>query len=161
MFNLYGGQGMGTGAGGMNPNGQMGLQQLMAMMQAGNATGATPGPNVASPMAPGGVPTPMSNYIGAPAAAGMAQHPMPGMPPNGAPPAVDPGQAAQGGLQSMMPLLAMMKGGQGGVSPGSGSANWLQNLLAGYSAGGVPGQGVMNGLSGQAAGNVANGAAGL
>ncbi len=160
MLSLYGGQGMGTGAGGINPNGQVGLQQLMAMLSAGQATGATPGPNMASPMGATGA-SPMSNYIGAPNPGMMGQHPMPGMPPNGAPPPVDPAQAGQSGMQSMLPLLAMMKGGQGGVQPGAGSANWLQNLMAGYSAGGVPGQGVMNGLAGQAAGNVAGGAPGL
>lgn len=122
MMNLYGGQGMGTAGTGVNTGGSgMGLQQLLAMMSAGQGgQGGTPAmaPNMASPMAPGNAQTPMSNYIGAPQGmAGGMQHPA--MPPvAGNPPPVAPGAAAGGqNPMQMMQMLAAMKGGQSGLAP--------------------------------------------
>lgn len=129
MLNL-GGQGMGTsglgiGGGGMGGGGGgMSLQQILAMLQAGQPSGGGMGaPGMATPLQPGGAPTPMANYIGG------AMHPggSPGM--NGMPmapvaanpaPAAAPAGGGMGNLAQLLPLIAAMKGQQSGVAPQPG-----------------------------------------
>jgi len=116
MLNLYGQQGMGAAGTGVNPAGNMTMQQIMAMMQAQG--GAAP-----SPLSPGNGPTPMANYIGAPGGGAMQQRPqMPAVAGNPAP--NDMGQSSGGpgaGIMQQLQMLQNMKQGQNGVAPSGGT----------------------------------------